>query len=181
MRGISLVLGCGVLVGCGEETSRPVFSGDCSVFVNRAVLRGLQEDGADPRLILAFLARPSPHFIPKCPLCEPVKSALGEYTLHADDPKWAPTGSGFPKEIAEGLSSPERKLRLLALQELVDRYVTRAIERSGFSDRDRARLAKLLEQGKAEGMEIKNKHLAEAYLDFGPSCPSCSGAARPRK
>jgi hypothetical protein len=101
-----------------------------------------------------------------------------KYVEKSKDPKWSTSGSGFPKAIEEGLSSSDRKTRLAALQDLVDRYVTRGFERSQMMEGEKKQMRELLQEAKKVGMEIKNRG---DYKDFGDSCPSCSGATKSGK
>ena len=175
---LTLVL---ALSSCSDQVSKTLSQADMATFINNAILSGVKEEGANPRSIKAFLDLASQHFIAKCPICEPVKDALSEYAEKGEDAKWSGSGSGFPKAIEEGLASSDRKARLQALQSLVDRYVSRALDRSSMTGDEKKQMKKLLEEAKQQGMEVKNKFLAEIYKDFGDTCPSCSGATQPRK
>ena len=163
------------LGGCHDSNSKKLEINDLYRFLGDAVFQGLTEDGANPKPIQTILESPDPHFILKCHICSGVRWALVKYVEKSKDPKGSPSGSGFPKAIEEGLASPDRKTRLAALQDLVDRYVTRGFERSRMTPGEKEQMRELLQEAKKVGMEIKKKG---DYKNFGDSCPSCSGATK---
>ena len=166
------------LTGCQDSDSKKLDINDLYRFLQDAVLQGLREEGANPKPIGSILERPDPHFILKCHICNGVRWGLVKYVEQSKDPKWSPSGSGFPKAIEEGLASSDRKTRLAALQDLVDRYVTRGFQRSSMTEGEKKQMRELLQESKKVGMEIKK---AGDYKDFGDSCPSCSGATKSGK
>ena len=166
------------ILGCtGSDSKKPDIN-DLYRFLQDAVGQGLTEDGANPKPIKAILESPDPHFILKCHICNGVRWALVKYVEKSKDPTRTPSGSGLPKAIEEGLASSDRTRRLAALQDLVDRYVTRGFERSPMTEGEKNQMRELLQEAKKIGMEIK-KH--GNYKDFGDSCPSCSGATKSDK
>jgi len=166
------------LIGCQASDSKKLDMNDLYRFLQDAVFQGLTEEGANPKPIQAILAGPDPHFILKCHICDGVRWALVKYVEKSNDPKWSTSGSGFPKALEEGLASSDRKTRLAALQDLVDRYVARGFERSRMTEGEKKQMRGLLQEAKKVGMEIKK---AGNYKDFGDSCPSCSGATKSDK
>jgi hypothetical protein len=163
------------LSGCHDSDSKKLEINDLYRFLGDAVLQGLTEDGANPKPIAAILESPEPHFILKCHICDGVRWALVKYVQKSKTPTGSAPGSGFPKALEDGLASSDRKMRLAALQDLADRYVTRGFERSRMTPGEKKQMRELLQEAKKVGMEIKKKG---AYKDFGDSCPSCSGATR---
>ena len=178
MAKLGLLLWGFALIGCNGSDSKKFDMNDLYRFLQDAVYQGLTEDGANPKPIKAILESPDPHFILKCHICDGVRWALVKYVDKTKDPKGSTSGGGFPKAIEEGLASSDRKTRLAALQDLADRYVTRAFERSPMTEGEKKQMRELLEEAKKVGMEIKKRG---DYKDFGDSCPSCSGATRSGK
>ncbi|HXX93531.1 MAG TPA: hypothetical protein VEN81_07850 [Planctomycetota bacterium] len=140
-----------------------------SRFLFLAVFEGLWEDGADPGVIQAILQKRWDHFIPKCPICHPVSHAFGLYAKSEDVELYPSRGKGLPKELQDGLRSPERKERLTAILKLVERYVSRRFAQTKMSDEERTNMRQWLWMGRKEGLSMKGG-------GFGDFCPSCSGA-----
>jgi hypothetical protein len=143
----------------------------CSRFLFLAVFEGLWEDGADSRVIQALLKNPGDHFVAKCPICTPVSHAFLVYAKSEDVLGYASRGNGWPKAIQDELISPDRAIRLKALEKLVDRYVARRLESVRMSDEDKKSLESRLIMSKKLGMTYKDK-------GFGDFCPSCNGATK---
>ncbi len=162
-----LLLPALLAAGCAASPPPGVSDAERSRFLLMAVLEGLWEDGADPRLFKPLLEKPLEHFVPKCPLCTPVAHAIRMYVETPDVPVYGARGSGFPAPIADGLRSPDRAKRVKALENLVARFVARRFERTGANEE----LRKYLEVGKQDGMALMEP-------GFGDACPSCSGATR---
>lgn len=169
-----LILGL-ALLGCQDSAPKKPEINDLYRFLGDAVFQGLTEDAANPKPIQALLDNPDPHFILKCHICSGVRWALVKYVGKNKDAPWPTSGSRFPKALEQGLTSADRKTRVAALQDLVDRYVTRAFERSPMTEREKQDMRELLQDAKKTGMEIKKKG---DYKNFGDTCPSCSGASK---
>ncbi len=161
---MSRILAVLLLAGCSAP---PVSDEDRSRFLLFAVLEGLWADGPDPALLQPLLNQPRDHFVPKCPICTPVAHAVRMYVEGSDVPVYGARGTGFPKELADGLKSGDRAKRLNALQGLVARYVDRRLARMSLGER--AEMRKYLDVGKQDGMALMEP-------EFGRACPSCSGA-----
>ena len=175
MAKLGLLLSGIALIGCQASDSKKLDINDLYRFLQDAVFQGLTEDGANPKPIKAILESPDPHFILKCHICNGVRWGLVTYVDKSKEPHGSTSGSGFPKAMEEGLVSSDRKTRLAALQDLVDRYVARGFKRSTLTDGEKKQMRVLLAEAKKVGMEIKK---AGDYKDFGDSCPSCSGATK---
>lgn len=156
-----------LLVGCAAPPAPAVNDEDRSRFLLMAVLEGLWTDGPDPELLRPLLNQPRDHFVPKCPICTPVAHAVRMYVENSDVPVYGARGSGFPRDLADGLKSAQRPVRLRALEAMVARYVDRRLERMNAAERTEMR--KYLEVGKQDGMALMEP-------EFGRACPSCSGA-----
>lgn len=135
------------------------------------MLEGLWEDGPDPQLFKPLLDQPRDHFVPKCPICTPVAHAIRVYAENADVPVYGARGNSFPKDLADGLRSPDRAARLRALEGLVARCTARRLEK--MTPGEQIGMKKYLEVGKQDGMALMEP-------EFGRACPSCSGATRER-
>jgi len=155
-----------LLTGCAAPA---VSDEDRARFLLFAVLEGLWSDGPDPDLLKPLVNQPRDHFVPKCPLCTPVAHAVRMYVENPDVPVYGSRGSGFPRELAAGLKSPDRAARIKAIEEMVARYVDRRFAR--MTSGERAEMKKYLEVGKQDGMALMEP-------EFGRACPSCSGATR---
>lgn len=163
MKALPLLL---VLAGCASPQPPPL--GKPARFLFLAVLEALYEQKVDPERTRALALQPG-HFVIKCPICEPIRLAFRAYADHPR-PMYGMEERELPAEIRDGLAAPDRDRRLAALQELVDRAVARRLERSSIGDEDRATLKTWLHEARRTGMSYKSE-------SFGPSCPSCDGAA----
>ena len=161
---MSMILLAGVaLLACGQT--------DPKEFLQKAVLEGLKEDGADPAFIKDRISGRPELFVIKCPICEPVKQSFAKY---ASGPAPDKAGKGLPKDIVDDLKNPTRTVQLKALERLVDQYVSRHYERLKMSDQQRKDLQAKLEVLKKEGMRMVDLGDQKGF-DF---CPSCNGAAK---
>ena len=142
-------------------------------FLRKAVVEGLQEDGADRAFVKGCIVEKGELFVPKCRICESVRQGFADYAAAPDN---AGPGKGIPKDIADELKHAARVARLNALERLVDRYVTRNYERLKMSAEERAKLQETLEAWKKNGMKMKEL----GSPNFGDFCPSCNAAARQR-
>jgi hypothetical protein len=137
-----------------------------------ALLEGFYEDGFDTGLARTILAAPAPgYFVPKCPLCEPVRYAFQVYAAAPPPPTNGYRGDAVPAPILEGLRSAERGARLEAMKRLVDRYVGRKLDRSALTEAQRAEFGTWAQSGRKYGMSVKS-------AAFGDYCPSCEGVNR---
>jgi len=144
---------------------------DPGEFLQKAVLEGLKEDGADPVFIKDRITERHDLFVLKCPICEPVKRSFAKY---ASGPAPAKTGKGLPKDVVDDLKNPMRAVQLKALERLVDQYVSRHYERLKMTEQQRKDLQAKLEEMKKEGMRMVELGGQKGF-DF---CPSCNGAAK---
>lgn len=171
----TLLLVVSVLAACGGE-SAPVQARPQPpkphVFLQQAVTEGLKEDGPDRALVKECFANKD-LFVLKCPICEPVREAIGKYAFAED--KVPAGGKGLPKDIVDDLKSPLRVTQLKAVERLVDRWITRHYERLGLNDAERRTLMVALLEMKKEGMKMKE---LGPQKNFGDFCPSCNGATR---
>jgi hypothetical protein len=168
------------LTACGQESNGPSTKPrrmPMGEFLRNAVLEGLKEDAADRLWVKERLAVQNGLFVLKCPVCDPIRSGLAEYgnTQSKETPGAPAQGKGVPKDIVDDLKNPARLIRLGALERLVDRYVSRHYERLGMNPEERQRMHAALEEGKKEGMRMKE---LGPQKDFGDFCPSCNGAAK---
>ena len=173
-----LLLAFLALTACGQE-SKPAPTQPRRIpigeFVRQAVAEGLKEDAADRAWVKERFLDQDGLFVLKCPICEPTRRGFAEYGYA--EPKLAPVapaeGKGVPKDIVDDLKNPTRLIQLKALERLVDRYVSRHYERLNMSAKERQAMHAMLEDGKKEGMAMK-----EYQKGFGDFCPSCNGAAK---
>ena len=161
-----------VALGC-SETARveppPVRNPERFLFL--AVLEGLYEEGVDPALAAALIGPDRlGHFVDKCPLCEPVRFAFETYAAHPQPRMYAFQEVETPAALREGLASPDRRRRLTALRDLIDRYVARKVARSALTEKGLEGLRRWLARARQAGMSFKRG-------GFGDFCPSCDGAA----
>ena len=147
---------------------------DSSTFLRHAVVEGLTEDGADRVFVTESIAGKSDLFVEKCPICGPVRQGFQEYARGTPGGKPA-AGPGLPKDIVDELRFAARVARLNALERLVDRYVSRHYERLKMTAEERRRMQSALDDGKKEGMILKELGPNKGFGDF---CPSCNGAAK---
>jgi hypothetical protein len=166
-----IVLATLMLTACQQEDKPRRIDSD--VFLRRAVVEGLTEDGADQAFVSESLTGQE-LFVLKCPICEPVRKGFIDYA-RAEPRDKPPAGKGFPKEIVEDLKKPDRASQLKAVERLVDRYVSRHYDRLKMSTEERRRMQAALEVGKKEGMQMKELGPNKGLFDF---CPSCNGAAK---
>lgn len=165
------------LASCGQEANAPQAppapprTFKTHLFLRDAVIEGLKEDGADRAFVKQFIVDQSDLFVPKCLICEFVRSGCSDYARGA-----AETGKGMPKDIVDELQHAARLGRLNALERLVDRYVSRHQERLRMTAEERRILHERLEELKKEGMKMKEVGAPK----FGDFCPSCNGAAKAR-
>jgi hypothetical protein len=164
---MSRILAVLLLAGCSAASAPTVSDEDRSRFLFFAVLEGLWTDGPDPELLRPLVNQPRDHFVPKCPICTPVAHAVRMYVENSDVPVYGARGNGFPGDLADGLRSAERSVRLRALEGMVARYVDRRLAR--MSPAERTEMRKYLDVGKQDGMALMEP-------EFGRACPSCSGA-----
>ncbi len=146
---------------------------DSGTFLRDAVVQGLKEDGADRNFVQESLTGQD-LFVLKCPVCEPVRKGFIEYG-YAKSAQNPPIGPGIPKDVVDELKKPDRLARLKAVERLVDRYVSRHYDRLKMTGEERRKMRAVLEDGKKEGMGLKEMGPNKGLFDF---CPSCNGAAK---
>ena len=147
---------------------------DRARFLTMAVLEGLWEDGAKPDLIQAIVKDPWSVFVPKCPICMPVRHAFRILAAAPPPDMYDSRGPGLPAALEAQLRSVDIPTRKKGLMALVDRYVERRFERVKMSDEEKGRLRRLIE----EGRKIGTGYMNPAPGDF---CPSCEGAVKAAK
>jgi hypothetical protein len=145
-----------------------------SRFLMMAVLEGLWEDGAKPDLIQAIVKDPWSVFVPKCPICMPVRHAFRILAAAPPPDMYDSRGPGLPAALEAQLRDVDVPTRKKGLMALVDRYVERRFERVKMSDEEKGRLRRLI----AEGRKIGTGYMNPAPGDF---CPSCEGAVKAAK
>jgi hypothetical protein len=146
-------------------------------FLRKAMLDGLKEDAADRAWVKERIADQGGLFVLKCPICESIRKGVAEYgyAQPKDTPVAPVEGKGLPKDIVDDLKNPTRLTQLKALERLIDRYVSRHYERLKMNPEERQAMHAALEDGKKEGMRMKE---LGPQKDFGDFCPSCNGAAK---
>lgn len=146
---------------------------DRTVFLTMAVVEGLYVDGANPETVRLLAQDKWQIFVPKCPICMPVRHAF-EIAAAAPPPDmYDSRGNGLPAEIEAQLNAKELPTRKKGLEALVKRYVERRFALVKMTDVEQARMRRLLEEGRKSGTSMMNP----APGDF---CPSCDGAGKPR-
>lgn len=121
-------------------------------FITFAVFEGLYEDGAEADVVKNVAQDPWKLFIPKCPLCLPMRHA---FSMMANAP--APLlfdgrGKGLPKDTLDALRSADLATRKKGLEALVKRYVDRRFERLRMPDVEKARLRGLMDIGRKKAI-----------------------------
>jgi len=143
-------------------------------FLTPAVFDGLWEDGAQKEVVDALAKDTFKIFVAKCPICMPVLHACRMLAAAPPPPMYDARGPGLPAEIVAQLKAVDLPTRKKGLEALVKRYVDRRFERMKLSDVEKARLLRLIEDGRKKGMSY-------AGLQPGDVCPSCEGAAKAGK
>jgi hypothetical protein len=143
-------------------------------FLRKAVVEGLTEDGVDRVFVKESIAGRRDLFVEKCLICESVRTGFQDYASTAPAEKPA-SGPGIPKDIVDELRFAARVARLNALERLVDRYVSRHYDRLQMTAEERRLMQTALEDGRKEGMILKELGPNKGFGDF---CPSCNGAAK---
>ena len=168
------------LTACGGESHGPQTGPrrmPIGEFLRKAMEEGLNEDAADRLWVKERIADQNGLFVLKCPICDPIRKGFAEYgkAQPKESPGAPAEGKGVPKDIVDDLNNSTRLTQLRALERLVDRYVSRHYERLGMNLEERRRMQAALEDGKKEGMRMKE---LGPQKDFGDFCPSCNGAAK---
>ena len=161
-------------------------------FLFFAVLEGLYEDGYDTETARAIAALEGEAGVPKnfvngCPICIQALSAFQLYALrpsfYGEKQGQDTFGPGVGPALRERLHSEDAAERGEAIRGVVEDFVQRRLERSRFSEVQRASLAQYLRQMKKKGMailmEYQQDDAPEDYLDLyreWSACPSCDGA-----
>ncbi len=147
-----------------------------SQFIFHAVLEGLYEDGVSNAVIDSIIPAKGPDgqsgfsssFVYACPLCHPTFEAMRLYRTRDEfmgqkNPVGVrgvdSFGKGLPKPLEDRLLSADEKIRRPALQELVQRHVSRRIERMRLTEAERDELARGIEEGRKYGEKsLKNSN-----------------------
>ena len=170
---------------------------DTSRFIFYSVLEGLYEDGLSNEDVNQILMKKENqsyfHFIYSCPICGPTIWALEAYRSRPERfyglKKVGSTfGHGLPDSLHQKLYSEDSNQRLIAINTLVMKWISRRMNTMHLSDEDRANLLKALEQKRKAGMEALESfrrlehgpdfgvaQAAPAYVDL-EECAVCNGA-----
>jgi hypothetical protein len=148
-----------------------------------AVLEGLYEDGVNNEVVDAILAvdpdtgYPA-NFVWACPICMPALNAANSYRarisfvgkkLHRDT-----FGAGLEESRRAAILGDDGDRRRAAIQELVEGWIMRRLDRARLTESERADWTRAMEEGRKLGMEY-----LEAYRSLGGSyaemkgCPFC--------
>jgi len=176
MRPLVLLIGlasCGpsVRTAAPAKPDRTFTEDDRMRFLVEAVFEGLHADWPDAALFQPILKDRDQLFVVKCPICYGVTSGIEAFLSLREKWYYPYPGLGFPPEIAAGLKSGDRAVRLKAVEAMVDRYVSRHFDEVVMTDGERASMKNLLIMGKEFGRRLKEK-------SFGDFCPSCAGATK---
>lgn len=142
---------------------------DRTRFLAAAMFEGLHEDYPDPKIFEKILKDRDQHFVPKCPICNPVAGGIEGYIAFSKSCVFPYEGKGFPAELRTGLISKDRDERLKAIAFMVERYVKRRFEQWPMTPGEKQAMSIALLMGRKFGASAKEP-------TFGDYCPSCNGA-----
>ena len=197
MRALLLACVCALLLGLpGHGRERPVLD-ETSQFIFFSVLEGLFEDGVSDadvnRILLQKPGKPYFHFIYACPICTATIQALETYRnrpkqLYSLKAETGTFGDGLSLELTAKLASDDPVQRLQVINTLVQRWISRRMEKMHLPEQDRASLAKGLEEDRKTGMNnlerfkksepgsgLEIDFAAPAYRNVS-ECAACNGA-----
>lgn len=143
-------------------------------FLTMAVFEGLWEDGIQADLLQALAKDNFQLFVPKCPICLPVRHAFQILAAAPPPQIYDSRGPGLPPAIEAHLRAADLPTRKKGLMALVDRYVERRFERVKMTEEEKGRLKRLIQEGRKLGTSLMNPKA-------GDFCPSCEGAAKSAK
>jgi hypothetical protein len=163
-----------------------------------AVLEGLYTDGVPDGVVDSLIppARNAPKnsdpsngalrtsFVAQCPLCHPVYEALSLYqrrgAFQGDKSGRDTFGDGVTAELKEQLVSKDRRTRLVALRELVHRWVDRRLTLMRLSAEEQSEWTKKLQERSNQGKAFLSKLMKDDpdyqegwSLYWG--CAACNG------
>ncbi len=136
------------------------------VFLMDAMVAGLKADGVD-RELAKKLAKQEENFVPKCGICGMVRKGLFFYSESKEQPA---SETPVKPEVVKKLSATDRDVRFAALKDLVQKYISAAMEKTPMTKEAKAQLQEDLERARKEAMGIMSKE--QKY------CPSCDGACK---
>lgn len=156
-----------------------------------AVLEGLYSDGVPDAVVDSIVPRKSRNgdnpvktsFVVQCPLCHPVYEAFSLYqqrqAFNGDAKKRNTFGKGIAPDLERALKSPETQTRLVALRQLVQRWVERRLTTMRLTEEEKrewtTKLAERSEQGKGSlGSLMRDDPNYKGWsLYWG--CAACNG------
>lgn len=150
-----------------------------------ATLEGLYADGVDNATVDGLLAADGgewQHFVPGCPTCIYVLEAMRHYRARPDFVSFKGGGNTWGEGLSDAekraLASKDLKVRLAALQELVDDWIERRMDLLRLDEKERRSWQNQLRERSKKGMELlhmmQESGQMKAWGDV--SCPSCEGA-----
>jgi hypothetical protein len=130
-----------------------------------AVLEGLYTDGVSNEAVDLIIPKGdfNTHFVYCCPLCHPAYEAFRLYRKRDEffglKASVSSFGRGLPAKVMDQLRSADRGVRLQAIQELIQTWVSRDINGLKLTKEERARIDREMEDGRRRGMEsLKTKN-----------------------
>ncbi|MCK5945099.1 MAG: hypothetical protein KAI24_24130 [Planctomycetes bacterium] len=175
-----------LLVGPQDPVRTPKPLPDMGHELFYAVLEGLYADGVRNETVDRILATEDGewlHFVPGCPTCIYVLEAFRHYRARPEFVSFKgggnTWGAGLPDAERRAFASDDLRVRLKALQRLVDDWVDRRMDRLRLTDGERARWHEHLLERSKKGEEIlhslQRSGRMKAWRDV--TCPSCVGAS----
>jgi hypothetical protein len=156
-----------------------------------AVVEGCYEDGlstADVDQILGVDPRTkqlrySEHFVGCCPLCMP---AFDAFQLYRSRPRFYGLkeaidkfGPGLEPDLAKKLHSDQKADQLEAIQNLVNRWVSRRLDSMRLTKDEREQWTAVIEEGRRKGMQGLQQAQAGNQNEYvgWKGCAICDGSA----
>ena len=188
----------------GADDQRASFEifGPAHQFVFFATLEGLYQDGAAHDEVKRVLMKRSDehgyeHFIYGCPICTSVFLAFELYAARPDfdmyklcdqphrKDNWT-FGNGFTRDVRDGLSSEDVRVRLQTLHGLVSTWIDRRMAAMSLTEEEEQTLREQIEAGRKQGEKALAKHKEdpERTRRYAPGyaelygCALCNAACR---
>lgn len=176
-------------VNAAAQAEEAFHAGAVYKFVFLSVLEGLYTDNV-PNEIVDRIIPPSEagalpniheHFVYGCPLCSPTFYAFLTYRqrppvpfLKNLEPVYDLEQTSLDNDFMERLASSDRKVRMAALQELINSWIARGMEASTLSASEKAALAEGIRKGRERGMGLlKQSKDSNSKMN---RCAVCEGA-----
>ena len=151
-----------------------------------AVLEGLYSDGVPNEVVDLIIpkGRFDDHFVYACPLCHPAYEAMRLYRQRNDFYGLKASRNTFGSGIAHGdafdkLHSPDRAVRLHAIQGLIQDWVARRLSSLNLSEVQRGHMIELMEEGRKHGAEMLQKKNDAWPLKGCAICDGCVEGSKP--